>query len=61
MEVGEKVAMSRIEFADRQTNGIVLAVRRWGHKGTVIILVIAATASVVRQEGRWLCSFNFVC
>ena len=27
METGEKVAMQRIEFADRQANGVVLAVR----------------------------------
>ena len=31
MESGEKVAMQRIEFADRQTNGIVLAVRPRAH------------------------------
>ena len=31
MEAGEKVAMQRIEFADRQTNGVVLAVRHSAH------------------------------
>jgi len=61
VDVGEKVAMSRIEFADRQTNGIVLAVRDWVQKGTVITFLVAAVAFVVRRADRWPCSSNFVC
>ena len=37
VEAGKKVALSRIEFADRQTNGVVLAVRLWVYKGNVLI------------------------
>jgi len=61
VEVGEKVAMSRIEFADRQTNGIVLAVRCWVHKGTGITYLFAATAFNVQWAGRWLYSSSKIC
>ena len=39
VEAGDKVAMSRIEFADRQTNGIVLAVRPAHTKALNVIIV----------------------
>ena len=37
-EAGEKVAMQRIEFADRQTNGIVLAVRLTQNIAEMLVL-----------------------
>ena len=59
VEVGEEVAMSRIEFADRQTKGIVLAVRLWVHNCNVIISCVAASAFDARWAGRW--PHSFVC